>query len=198
MGVYFTSDNHFGHENIIKYCDRPFASAEEMDRAMIERWNDAIGSKDVIYHLGDFTLNGYAFAAQTFAQLNGTIMLLGTPWHHDRRWLNAEGAGTPCNRVGKLIAILPPMYFIPEYYPWDVGPGPDVVETMVNLTLCHYPLAIWERKHYGAVHLHGHSHGRYKGEGRILDVGVDSWDFAPVSLERVCEAMDEILVGEAA
>ncbi len=196
MGVYFTSDNHFGHENIIKYCDRPFSSADEMDKVMIERWNDAIGPSDTIYHLGDFTLNGYVFACQIFARLNGIIKLLGTPWHHDKRWLNAEGASTPCNKLGSEIYILPPMHFIPECYPWDIGPGPDTRETMVNLLLSHYPLAIWERKHYGAVHLHGHSHGRYKGEGRILDVGVDSWGFAPVSLEQVCETMDEILVGE--
>jgi calcineurin-like phosphoesterase family protein len=51
--VFFTSDTHFGHANIIKYCGRPFASVEEMNRELIARWNAVVGPRDTVYHLGD-------------------------------------------------------------------------------------------------------------------------------------------------
>ena len=56
-----------------------------------------------------------------------------------------------------------------------------------SITLCHYPMAVWDRKHYGAWHLHGHSHGtfEYKNGETAIDVGVDSQEFAPVSLDRI-------------
>ena len=53
---FFTADEHYGHTNIIRYCDRPFASAEEMDAEIIRRHNEIVGSQDVVIHAGDFTL----------------------------------------------------------------------------------------------------------------------------------------------
>jgi calcineurin-like phosphoesterase family protein len=57
------------------------------------------------------------------------------------------------------------------------------------IVLCHYPFAEWDRKHYGSWHLHGHSHGNYHGQGLIYDVGVDTNNFTPVSLEQITEIM---------
>ena len=54
--MFFTSDTHISHHNIIKYCNRPFANAKEMDAEMIKRWNEKVKLDDTIYHLGDFTL----------------------------------------------------------------------------------------------------------------------------------------------
>ena len=51
--IFVTSDNHFGHENIIKHCRRPFANAEAMDECMIDRWNSTVGPDDDVFHLGD-------------------------------------------------------------------------------------------------------------------------------------------------
>ena len=51
--IYFTADTHFGHYNVIRFCDRPFASAEEMDKAMIQNWNDRVTGNDTVYILGD-------------------------------------------------------------------------------------------------------------------------------------------------
>ena len=51
--IYFTADTHFGHYNVIRFCDRPFASAEEMDEAMIQNWNDRVTGNDTVYILGD-------------------------------------------------------------------------------------------------------------------------------------------------
>ena len=52
--IYFTADTHFSHTNIIKYCDRPFSSAEEMDEVLIKNWNDTVTKNDTVYVLGDF------------------------------------------------------------------------------------------------------------------------------------------------
>ena len=51
--IYFTADTHFGHCNVIRFCDRPFASAEEMDEAMIQNWNERVTGNDTVYILGD-------------------------------------------------------------------------------------------------------------------------------------------------
>ena len=54
--IFFTSDHHFYHSNIIKYCQRPFHSVEEMNEEMIRRWNSVVGVDDTVYYLGDFSL----------------------------------------------------------------------------------------------------------------------------------------------
>ena len=86
--VWFTSDNHFGHENIIRFCNRPFISSHEMDCAMIDNWNKVVKPQDIVYHLGDVTLGDNAM--QYLEKLNGAIYIIETPWHHDKRWLQKQ------------------------------------------------------------------------------------------------------------
>ena len=102
MGIFFTSDNHFGHGNIIKYCERPFSSVTEMDAEMIRRWNHAVKENDIVYHLGDFTLLNAKKAAEYFLQLNGKIRILGNTWHHDKNWLPHRNIPGTNLRVPKL------------------------------------------------------------------------------------------------
>ena len=54
--VFVTADHHWGHANILGYCDRPFDNVEEMDAEMVRRWNEVVGSDDEVFHLGDFTI----------------------------------------------------------------------------------------------------------------------------------------------
>lgn len=189
--IWFTADNHFGHENIIRFCKRPFADVDEMDRVMIERWNQVVKPGDEVYHLGDFTLAWIDHAERYFRQLNGRIRVLGNIWHHDKRWLPAKTIGHEYgfskifSQQGKWpVKILPPMYVLEiEELSRDGRPLPIV--------LCHYPMAEWDRKHHSAWHLHGHSHGQHKySDGEYaIDVGVDVWGFTPLSLGGVLEIM---------
>lgn len=82
--TFFTSDTHFNHFNIIKYCSRPFTSTEEMNREMILRWNAVVAPDDIVYHLGDFAMGKASEWPKILQQLNGArkIIILGS---HDRR-----------------------------------------------------------------------------------------------------------------
>ncbi len=180
--VLVTSDHHLGHENIIKYCNRPFANIAEMDKTLIDNWNEVVRPQDWVIHLSDFTLGPGSVAQEYFAQLNGDICVLSNPWHHDKRWVKTNlllksKSGFDV-RLWPSIAILEIPRLGKDGYP-------------LAITLCHYPMAVWDRKHHGAWHLHGHSHGNYQytaedDYGNVtLDVGVDCHDFKPISLAQI-------------
>lgn len=177
MGIFFTADHHFGHENIIRYCERPFRDAAHMDAEMVRRWNEAVSHDDVVYHLGDFTLSGRKAAMNYLRRLDGMILILRYPRHHDHRWLPSESSRfwTRTSTVG----FLPPLEVL-------------TMKDYPPITLCHYPMARWNRSHYGAWHLHGHSHGKFQGEGKMMDIGVDTWNFAPVSLAEIAGVLEKL------
>jgi calcineurin-like phosphoesterase family protein len=74
--TFFTSDNHFCHKNIIKYCARPFTDIEGMNNAMIEKWNKVVGPNDLVYHLGDFGFLGVSVGKAILSSLNGKKFLI--------------------------------------------------------------------------------------------------------------------------
>ena len=74
--VWFTADTHFGHKNIIRYCQRPFVDVEEMNRALIENWNSVVSPDDLVFHLGDFSVGGAAEWTSLLNKLNGEIFLI--------------------------------------------------------------------------------------------------------------------------
>jgi calcineurin-like phosphoesterase family protein len=171
--IWLTSDLHLGHANIIKYTDRPFANSFEMDRVLIERWNDRVLPNDEVYILGDFTLLRGDMARHYLAQLAGKIYVLGNPWHHDKRWLGETDYGI-MSQSGLVVEILPPMIVL-EFSGYGEHP--------LAVTLCHYPLEKWDRSHHGALHAHGHIHGKkFVTAPNRFDVGVDANDFRPIAL----------------
>ena len=162
---FITSDTHFGHANIIKYSNRPFASLEEMDRELIARWNAKVPKNAVVYHLGDFALALPDRVHEILRQLNGRIRLL---WgNHDR-----------VLRKDKTLQG----YFewIKDYYESKTPDGTKVI-------MCHYAFHVWNQHHHGSWNLHGHSHGSLKDEGiRRLDVGVDTHpNYEPYSFAEI-------------
>ena len=188
--VFITADHHFNHENIIRYCNRPFENITEMDKSLIDNWNSVVRPQDRVIHLGDFTLEGFSVAREYFAQLNGDISILSYPWHHDKRWLKTNLSLK--SKSSFDVRLWPPMVVLEV---------PQLGKDGYNLaiTLCHYPMAIWDRKHYGAWHLHGHSHGKYHPPSEddlgyaCQDIGVDCCDFFPISLAQVAGEISETL-----
>ena len=181
--IWFIADTHFGHANIIKFTDRPYGSVGEMNESLIENWNNVVDHDDVVYHLGDFTLGNTDDARGYFSRLNGRIRVLGYSWHHDSRWLpNEDGESDFYSASDVPIVILPPVYVfgVAEY-------GTETHKQYIVLS--HYPFAVWDRKHYGAWHLHGHTHGNYSGDGFVMDVGVDAIGCLPINLIGVADHM---------
>lgn len=159
MTTFFTADTHFGHKRIIELGrGRPFASVTEMDNEMVRRWNERVRPEDRVYHLGDFA---FASHAAYLPRLSGTkILIMG---NHDPKRLKEYSGG---------------WFVIHDSYA-------EITLDETNLVLCHYGLRVWNRSHHGAIHLYGHSHGNLPGDSQSCDVGVDSWDFRPVTLDEI-------------
>ena len=160
MAIFFTSDTHFGHGGALGLYRRPFATVAAMNEGLIERWNATVGSDDVVWHLGDFAIRQpAAVAAELLARLHGRKHLI-------------TGNNDPEATTG-LEA-------------WkSVQPYVEVIVEGVSLVLCHYPFRSWRGMGKGWINLHGHCHGRLKPQPRQFDVGVDVWDFRPISLREI-------------
>jgi calcineurin-like phosphoesterase family protein len=160
MTIFFTSDTHFGHGGSLGLFRRPFASVAAMDEAMIARWNEAVGPEDEVWHLGDFAIGrSEAEIARILESLAGRKHLV---------------AG---NNDSETTRRLPG---------WaSVAPYAELEQDGVLLVLCHYPFRSWRNMAKGSLDLHGHCHGKMKGLPRQIDVGVDVWNFAPVTLVQI-------------
>lgn len=173
--IWFTADTHFGHANVIKYCNRPFRDKYEMDRVMIERWDKVVKPTDVVYHLGDFSFYGATKTKEIIQKLNGRKILIRG--NHDKG----------------------PNIYLASGFDQYIQSTPQAPAKFGEFYLSHYPY--WEsyehddRKHKFAdrmLHtqgnqwlLCGHVHEKWKTKGFCINVGVDQWDFTPVSIERV-------------
>lgn len=170
---FFTSDTHFGHKNIVEYCKRPFATFGEMDKEIVRRWNEVVTGNDTVYHLGDFAFGRDAtlpYISDIAKELKGKIKLI-------------RG-----NHEKMASAIQWRFSSINDYSEINIG-GQEIV-------LFHYGMRTWHHDLRGTWHLYGHSHGGLPPFGKSLDIGVDSWDFAPVSFDRLKEVMDKRVVGK--
>lgn len=182
MTTWVSADHHWGHQNIIKYVNRPFDGVREMNEIMIQRWQEVVGTNDTVYHLGDFTLGGVDQFLKVALRLTGKKIYI-IPGGHDRRWIS-QFEQTP-HEIHQRFEILPLLNHLK-------------IDDQV-IVMCHYPLYSWEKSHYGSLHLHGHCHGTigctgHSGDlqlppgekvGQRVDIGVDCWDFYPVSLDRI-------------
>lgn len=157
---YFTADQHFGHQNIIEQCSRPFKDTAHMDKIMIESWNDTVKGKDVIVVLGDlsFSHDFLWVKLNILDKLKGNKILL--KGNHDH-WFK-KGRRHLYNKVidGCLISC------------------------------CHYPFRSWKNSIHGSWNLHGHSHGKLAPLPGQLDVGVDVanmllGEYRPFSFDEV-------------
>lgn len=168
--VWFTSDLHFKHKNIIKYCKRPFENVDDMTEELIAIWNETVAKEDVVFILGDFCFGGYARWEEILKQLNGEIhLVLG---NHD-----------PEKIANKLLE---------KGYLKSVSSMELIEVDGQELFLCHFPMMDWPNKERGSIMLHGHIHLMY-GDTDLsenhYDVGVDHNDYEPVCLSEICANM---------
>jgi calcineurin-like phosphoesterase family protein len=166
--VWFTADTHFGHTNVIKYSDRPFADVNEMNEKLVRGWNERVKPGDSVYHLGDFALCDSEHATKIVKRLAGQKYLVFG--NHDK-------------------ALRKDKSFL-EHWIWAKDMAGISVGSQ-RIVLLHYAMRVWNQSHRGAWQLHGHSHGSLKEEPYLLqaDVGVDCWKHAPVSFEELAAKM---------
>lgn len=174
MKTFFTSDLHLNHSKIIKYVNRPFENVEEMNETIIERWNSKIKNNDLAYHLGDLGFfKKYDDYEKIVKRLNGKIVNI--KGNHDNY---------------KIIKPIPlKVELMPTYL--------EIKIDGIDVTMCHYALRTWQKKHYGSsIHICGHTHATDKelnkdftGLGKILDVGVDGNNFYPYEWNEILEIM---------
>ena len=169
MAYFFTSDEHIGHRNIIKLCKRPFDNLEHMEKELITRHNSRVSKGDMVFHLGDMFWRTYGYIpAQRYVEaLNGA---------HYYIYGNHEELFERHLSLRKLFDIYVESHRVKVE---DVGAGHGI-------HLSHFAHRVWPRSGGGSWHLYGHSHSELPEDLSLsFDIGVDAWDYYPVSLEEV-------------
>lgn len=180
--IYFTADHHFDHQNIIKYCARPFSGVNEMNQEMVRRWNSVVKPEDTVYYLGDFSMakRPVEFFGR---QLHGKKhLIIG---NHDR-----------CHPRKQTAAAVQAVYREAGFVSFNVELTMQIADLEVLLN--HFPYLAAEPdagyvvkhqdlrpKNKGLWLLHGHVHEKWKTKDRMINVGVDAWDFYPVPLPTI-------------
>jgi calcineurin-like phosphoesterase family protein len=133
-----------------------------MDEIIIKHWNEVVKPSDTVWHLGDFS---WKAAGHYRRLLNGDInLILG---NHDYKKL--------CISEHRLFRSVNNLF---EFKQGDL-----------SITLCHFAMRVWNKSHFNAIHLFGHSHGTLGGVGKSMDVGVDTNNFYPYSLDEIVSIM---------
>lgn len=166
--IYFTSDLHLGHENVIKFANRPFKNVNEMNRTLITNYNALVRNDDTVYILGDLAFKlPVEEANRIIAGLNGKKILI--KGNHDRKYDES---------------------LFEKIQMYD-----EITEYKNQFILMHYPILEWKRSHHGSIQLHGHIHSEgldynlecKKNGIRRFDVGVDANGYYPVAIKTILD-----------
>lgn len=166
MKTYITSDLHFGHTNIKKFCPVTRARFSEdvarMTEEMILEWNEIVQPDDLVYILGDVAFTSGSDAGRIMNRLNGTKILV--EGNHDRKTLLDVNFRNAFDQVHKYL---------------------DITYDGHKIVMSHYPFLEWDRMHRGSLHFFGHLHGGATGQEayRCMDVGMDSTGKIVVPIE---------------
>ena len=160
MTIWITSDTHFGHENIIRYENRPFLSVDEMDESLVTRWNSVVKPGDLVYHIGDFGMGPKEKLVTIRKRLNGSITLVRGNHDHSITSIMELGFNSIANEV-KL-----------QYKQWQFH-------------MTHIPQAdlLYDEMNHNFINIHGHIHGKNRATRNRINVSCDAWDYTPITLE---------------
>ena len=172
MRTFFTSDTHFGHGNIIQYCNRPFKDLDSMNETMIRNWNEVVKPDDLVFFLGDFCFKNSPGGKKGEGvnevsdywrkQLNGDIIFI--KGNHDKN-------NTTKSKITSCVI--------------NMG-GEDMF-------LVHNPE---DYNHKYRINLVGHVHEKWKtkriGNNILINVGVDVWDFRPVAFDKLYNLIKKV------
>ncbi len=163
--IYFSSDLHLFHKQIIEYCNRPFKDVEEMDKVLIDNWNNKIPNDEVVYFLGDLTFGNGLYDLK---KLNGNIILF--KGNHDKYKGLDYGV---INYSDKKIFLC--------HFPFCKNNGIDVLkyksikEDNIDIILCGHVHDKWKIQYYELANK----------VIPIINVSTDVWKYTPISIEEI-------------
>lgn len=166
--IWFSSDYHLGHKNVIFYDKRPFKDVNHMDEMLIQNHNSVVQPDDDFYFLGDLSFNSRR-TSEYLSRLNGNKFFI--KGNHD----STKDTCKLYQKYGTYLGLL-----------WE--------GTFANIpfTLCHYGMRVWRHSHRGAIHLYGHSHGSLPALNRSMDVGIMNTNYFPIHINDIFEKMQKI------
>lgn len=185
QNIFFISDLHVGHKNVIKFDGRPFQDVDEMHYQLIQNWNSVVDDDDIVYFLGDLSFSRDELTKWFIYSLKGKIhFIMG---NHDKyksiskfdRWEKIHEYGTEINVKDEDTIS---------------SRGSNGYQRII---MSHYPILSWNKSHYGSWHIHGHTHGSlmkanldyYKR--KVIDVGCNCIGYTPISYGEVKSIMDK-------
>lgn len=164
--VWFSADFHLGHKNIIEYSKRPYSSVEVMDEFITNNFYECVKPGDTFYFFGDLSFEKKR-AEGFFRDLSSSVDFHFIVGNHDKNILSI--IKECCKSVSQIKNI-------------QIGEQ--------KITLCHFPMLSWHQSHFGAWQLFGHVHNvPAPTVGKQCDVGVDAWDFYPISYTQISTYM---------
>lgn len=172
--LFFSSDHHFGHENVIKHCNRPYDNVEEMDEDLISKWNEVVPKNGLVIHGGDLSMDlSYDVLKQKYLnRLNGRIIfqVIG---NHDRKlekWLyNNKTHNYPFG--DKVLVIVK---------------DPDSEYGRKKIIVNHFPELSWYHIHNDSWHMYGHTHNTLTHPNKhAVDITVDATAYYPISYKDI-------------
>ena len=135
MSIFYISDLHFGHQNVLKFDHRPYADTDEMDHDMIRKWNDRVGKDDDVYVVGDFAFRSGHDPAWYLQQLSGHKHLI--VGNHDGKMLKNKNAMRYWETVDNLT---------------------NIQDGDKSIILCHFPILEWNQMRHWHLLVYGHIH----------------------------------------
>ena len=186
--IYFTSDQHYGHTNIIAYSGRPFSDVHEMNLALTQNYNRIVRPEDTVYHLGDFALDE-RFTRDIVHTLHGRKVLV--PGNHDKCHQRKERWKRTAQKyvTWGFTAVFHEVFVVFQ-------------EANPRILLSHCPSSDYEDPRYPEyrpdptsydILIHGHVHERWKVKHNpcgsvMVNAGVDVWNYEPVTLDDLIQA----------
>lgn len=188
--IWFASDYHFYHTNVIKFDKRPFLKDESigysdksnldiirMNETLIMNWNNVVEPDDIVFYLGDFCWRGKGHTRELAHRLQGKIhFILG---NHDK---------------ANIIQSIDRFEGVYDY--GEIWVNDPSIKGSQQICISHYPALVWNRHHHGSWYLHGHSHQNLRKnhdyyKRKVEDMGCNGWDYEPVSYQKLKEVMDK-------
>ena len=173
--IFYTSDLHLGHTNIIKHSNRPFNTIEEMDEYLINMWNNVVQNTDTVYIIGDLIFRAQTDHIEEYLnKLKGHKHLI--VGNHDRPWLNK-----PNKNYHRFFESVSPLLYAPN--------------KSYSTVMCHYPMMTWPKENRGAYMVYGHIHNNIHDwfwpiiaqKDNMLNAGTDVNNYMPVTLDQMIQ-----------